>query len=71
MLLGIVIVGLNYLLVRLFSDINTAIHAVDSIHAGKSDSSVLYIPSCPLTELNAHGLARQRDAFLKGKSFLA
>ncbi|KAL9066140.1 MAG: hypothetical protein Q9157_007240 [Trypethelium eluteriae] len=43
------------------------IHAVDSIHAGKSDSSVLYIPSCPLTELNAQGLADLRDNFLKGR----
>ena len=53
----------------IFSNENTAIHAVDSIHAGKSDSSVLYIPSCPLTELNAQGLADERDAFLKGKLF--
>ena len=42
------------------------IHAVDKIHAGTHDSSVLYIPSCPLTENNARYMARQRDAFLKG-----
>lgn len=42
------------------------IHAVDSIHAGKTDSSVLYIPSCPLTVSNAEFLARQRAAFLEG-----
>ena len=42
------------------------IHSVDSIHRGCSDSSVLYIPSCPLTELNATYLVRQRDAFLRG-----
>jgi len=42
------------------------IHAVDNIHAGKSDPSVLYIPACPLTEVNAHYLVRQREAFLSG-----
>ncbi|KAF2494100.1 DUF1479-domain-containing protein [Lophium mytilinum] len=43
------------------------IHAVDKIHAGTSDSSVLYIPACPLTEENAKYLARQRDTFVKGE----
>lgn len=42
------------------------IHAVDKVHAGKSDSSVLYIPACPLTEANARYLVRQRECFLKG-----
>lgn len=42
------------------------IHAVDSVHAGKSDSSVMYIPACPLTVSNAEFLARQRDCFLDG-----
>jgi len=42
------------------------IHAVDKTHAGQSDSSVLYIPVCPLTEDNAMFLRRQREAFLKG-----
>ncbi|THX06258.1 DUF1479-domain-containing protein [Aureobasidium pullulans] len=42
------------------------IHAVDKTHAGKSDSSVLYIPACPLTERNAEYLVRQRDCFLRG-----
>jgi hypothetical protein len=42
------------------------IHSVDEIHAGKSDSSVLYIPACPMIEDNANHLARQRDAFIKG-----
>ncbi|CAD6440469.1 446de36d-d1cc-4328-b8cf-7af3e9558fc5 [Sclerotinia trifoliorum] len=42
------------------------IHAVDKTHAGKSDSSVLYIPACPLTPINAEALARQRDTFLAG-----
>ena len=42
------------------------IHAVDNIHAGKTDSSVLYIPSCPLTVSNAEFMARQREAFLAG-----
>lgn len=43
-----------------------SIHAVDSVHAGKTDSSVLYIPSCPLSVSNAESLARQRSAFLAG-----
>lgn len=42
------------------------IHAVDSVHTGKSDSSVMYIPACPLTELNAEFLAKQRECFLDG-----
>lgn len=42
------------------------IHAVDKIHAGKSDSSVLYIPASPLTASNAAFSARQREAFLNG-----
>ena len=43
-----------------------AIHAVDQVHAGKSDSSVMYIPTCPLTVSNAEFLARQRGCFLEG-----
>lgn len=43
-----------------------AIHAVDKTHAGKGDSSVMYIPVCPTTEANAEYLARQRDTFLEG-----
>jgi hypothetical protein len=43
-----------------------SIHAVDAVHAGKSDSSVLYIPSCPLSVGNAEYLVRQRAAFLAG-----
>ena len=43
-----------------------SIHAVDKEHMGKSDSSVLYIPVCPLTILNAEYVARQRDTFLAG-----
>lgn len=37
------------------------IHAVEKVHAGASDSSVLYIPVVPLTTHNAEYLARQRD----------
>ncbi|KAK4891320.1 hypothetical protein LTR27_010123 [Elasticomyces elasticus] len=43
------------------------IHAVDKVHAGKSDSTVMYIPACPLTVGNAEFLARQREAFLTGR----
>lgn len=42
------------------------IHSVDSIHAGTSDSSVMYIPACPLTAANAQFVARQRECFLSG-----
>ncbi|OQN96327.1 hypothetical protein B0A48_17583 [Cryoendolithus antarcticus] len=42
------------------------IHAVDKVHSGFSDSSVMYIPTCPLTVNNAEYLARQRRAFLDG-----
>lgn len=43
-----------------------AIHAVDTVHRGLVDSSVLYIPACPLTEMNAKYLARQRETLLQG-----
>ncbi|KAJ6441050.1 DNA ligase [Purpureocillium lavendulum] len=42
------------------------IHSVDKVHAGKSDSSVLYIPVCPVTDINAAYVARQRAAFRAG-----
>lgn len=42
------------------------IHAVDRVHAGTTDSSVLYIPVCPTTRANLAYLARQRTAFLDG-----
>ncbi|KAK3385453.1 hypothetical protein B0H63DRAFT_494451 [Podospora didyma] len=42
------------------------IHAVDKMHNGTSDASVLYIPVCPTTEASARYMARQRAAFLKG-----
>ena len=45
-----------------------AIHAVDKFHAGVNDSSVMYIPCCPLTEANAKYLVRQREAFADGRS---
>lgn len=43
-----------------------AIHAVDKVHAGQGDSSVLYIPVCPVTAKNADFLARQRACFRAG-----
>lgn len=42
------------------------IHSVDKVHNGTSDSSVMYIPACPLTETNAQYLIRQKEAFLNG-----
>lgn len=43
------------------------IHAVESRHGGKADSSVLYIPAAPLTKQNATYLAAQRARFEAGK----
>ena len=42
------------------------IHAVDSVHMGQEDASVMYIPTCPLTEHNAEYLVRQRAGFIEG-----
>jgi len=42
------------------------IHAVDKEHKGTTDSSVMYIPACPMTEANVRYLKRQREAFLNG-----
>ncbi|KAG6021860.1 hypothetical protein E4U41_002380 [Claviceps citrina] len=42
------------------------IHSVDKVHNGLGDSSVLYIPVCPVTDANAAYLARQREAFRQG-----
>lgn len=44
----------------------SAIHSVDKKHQGASDSSVLYIPVCPVTSINAEYLSRQREAFRNG-----
>ncbi|KAF7502225.1 hypothetical protein GJ744_006430 [Endocarpon pusillum] len=38
------------------------IHSVDKEHKGKGDSSVLYIPACPMTRPNVEFLTRQRQA---------
>ena len=48
------------------NEIRAAIHAVDQVHQGKADSSVLYIPVCPVTEVNGRYIERQRTAFLNG-----
>ncbi|CAE6403685.1 unnamed protein product [Rhizoctonia solani] len=42
------------------------IHAVESKHAGKGDSSVLYIPAVPLTTHNAQYLVSQRNSLASG-----
>jgi hypothetical protein len=42
------------------------IHTVDKQHESAAESSVLYIPTCPLTIQNAEFLAHQRQAFLEG-----
>ncbi|PYI00075.1 DUF1479-domain-containing protein [Aspergillus ellipticus CBS 707.79] len=43
-----------------------AIHAVDKVHEGRGDSSVLYIPACPVTEANTEYVQRQKLDFLAG-----
>jgi len=42
------------------------IHSVEEEHNGPSDSSVMYIPACPMTLRNASYLARQRETFKSG-----
>ncbi|KAF9074171.1 hypothetical protein BDP27DRAFT_1214828 [Rhodocollybia butyracea] len=42
------------------------VHAVESQHKGKGDSSVMYIPAVPLTEHNAGYLRDQRIHFEQG-----
>lgn len=42
------------------------IHAVDKVHQGLGDSSVMYIPACPVTEDNARYVNRQKKDFVDG-----
>lgn len=42
------------------------IHAVDKVHAGKGDSSVMYIPACPATRTNLEYVKQQRKEFVQG-----
>ncbi|KAH9902605.1 DUF1479-domain-containing protein [Cubamyces lactineus] len=44
------------------------VHAVEKQHAGKEDSTVMYIPAVPYTPANAAYVERQRESFLKGLS---
>ncbi|EJD42505.1 DUF1479-domain-containing protein, partial [Auricularia subglabra TFB-10046 SS5] len=44
------------------------IHSVEESHNGKNDSSVMYIASVPATKQNVTYIAKQRDAFLKGRT---
>ncbi|GAA5821091.1 hypothetical protein JCM11251_001957 [Rhodosporidiobolus azoricus] len=44
-----------------------AIHSVEAIHAGQTDSSVFYIPAAPLTARNAQYLLDQRTRFEAGR----
>ncbi|CAG8195092.1 unnamed protein product [Penicillium olsonii] len=43
-----------------------AIHAVDKVHQGTGDSSVMYIPACPVTAANVEYVKRQKLDFLDG-----
>ena len=43
------------------------IHAVESTHSGKNASSVLYIPTVPLTEASARYIRDQRETFIEGR----
>ena len=42
------------------------IHAVEKQHAGKEDSTVMYIPAMPYTAINAAYIEKQKESFLKG-----
>lgn len=42
------------------------IHSVDPVHQGKLDSSVFYIPSAPLCDINVNYTHKQRETFLSG-----
>lgn len=42
-----------------------SIHSVDKEHDGSGDSSVLYIPVCPMTTSNIQYLVKQREAAMK------
>lgn len=42
-------------------------HMVEGEHCGMGDSGVLYIPSAPLCEVNAHYLKNQRAQFLESR----
>ncbi|KAJ4251072.1 hypothetical protein NW762_011723 [Fusarium torreyae] len=42
------------------------IHAVDRVHQGTGDSSVLYIPACPTTRASLDYVKLQRDHFEQG-----
>lgn len=44
------------------------IHAVEGLHGGDRDSSVLYIAACPLTRRNARHLREQRECLERGDS---
>ncbi len=44
------------------------VHAVEGLHGGERDSSVLYIAACPLTVRNARHLREQRDCLDGGES---
>ena len=43
-----------------------AVHAVEPKHAGKGDSSVLYIPAIPTTKVNWEYVMHQRQCFERG-----
>jgi hypothetical protein len=42
------------------------IHAVDKVHQGTGDSSVMYIPACPASKLNLNYAKHQLQHFLEG-----
>jgi hypothetical protein len=43
-----------------------AIHAVESVHRGKNQAIVMYIPSVPMCDMNVDYIKAQKEAFLKG-----
>jgi hypothetical protein len=43
-----------------------AIHAVESVHKGKNEAIVMYIPSVPVCDMNVDYIKVQKEAFLEG-----
>lgn len=41
------------------------VHAVESVHRGTGPSAVMYIPTVPLTTINAQYVRDQRESFLQ------
>lgn len=43
-------------------------HAVDPVHNGEGDASVVYVPACPTTPINKAYVKEQLEAALAGRA---